>query len=425
MTNRATMKNKLINYFKEGSKTDPSGIGVEVEHYLIDEKTLRSYRYDEQNGQRDFLNNLIKKGWKVINEENNQPLGIEKDQSTITLEPGGQVEISLKTLKSIKSIETKYLKILEEMKSVLVEGQVFVSTGYHPSTSIDELPLLPKERYHSMYEYFKNRGEKSHFMMKGTAATQVSIDYKDEADFIKKYRVAVFLGPIISRLFDASPVFEGELVEGENLRIDIWNHTDPVRTKYPVGAFENVFDFEAYADYILKLPPIFTKINDAYLFTKDRVLEDIVEEYPVEHIDVDHLLGMAFPDVRLKKYIEIRMADSLPMPYVFALPALIKGIFYNPSILDRYYEFAMKYTLEDAIAINEQLLHELDFTYKDISMNWFMMKVMLDAKSGLSPEEAGYIDLLFEQLNSEGSFKKKLEGLYKEDKNKFLEAIKG
>lgn len=175
----------------------------------------------------------------------------------------------------------------------------------------------------------------------------------------------------------------------------------------------------------MTIPPIFTKVNDKYLFTKDSLLEDILEQYPAEDIDVDHIVGMAFPDVRLKKYIEIRMADSLPSPYVFALPAIIKGIFYTPRILERYYEFAMKYTLEDAIAVNELLLSEIDFTYKDISMNWFMMKVMLDAKSGLSHEEAGYIDLLFEQLNIEGSLKKKLERLYTEDKNKFLEAIKG
>lgn len=422
--NRATMKNKLIAFFKEGSKIDPTGIGVEIEHFLIDEKTLRSYQYDEINGQKELLLKLIDKGWTLINSEKNQALGIEKNETTITLEPGGQVEISLKMLKNIEDIESEYSKVLNEMKSVLVEGQVFVSTGYHPSTSIDALSLLPKERYHKMYEYFTTHGEKSHFMMKGTAATQVSIDYKNEEDFIKKYRVANFLGPILSRIFDASPIFEGQLVEGENLRIGIWNHTDPIRTKYPTRAFDDGFNFEAYADYLMDIPPIFTKIKEDYIFTEDRLLKDIVNEFPVDDIDIDHIVGMVFPDVRLKKYIEIRMADSIPIPYVFALPAIIKGIFYNSSNLDRYYEFSKKYSLEDMMAVNEQLLKELDFTYKDISMNWFMMKVMLDAKSGLPVEEAKSIDLLFEQLNIEGSYKKKLERLYKEDKKLFLEAIR-
>lgn len=418
------MKNKLIAFFKEGSKIDPTGIGVEIEHFLIDEKTLRSYQYDEINGQKEVLLKLIDKGWTLINSEKNQALGIEKNETTITLEPGGQVEISLKMLKNIEDIESEYSKVLNEMKSVLVEGQVFVSTGYHPSTSIDALSLLPKERYHKMYEYFTTHGEKSHFMMKGTAATQVSIDYKNEEDFIKKYRVANFLGPILSRIFDASPIFEGQLVEGENLRIGIWNHTDPIRTKYPTRAFDDGFNFEAYADYLMDIPPIFTKIKEDYIFTEDRLLKDIVNEFPVDDIDIDHIVGMVFPDVRLKKYIEIRMADSIPIPYVFALPAIIKGIFYNSSNLDRYYEFSKKYSLEDMMAVNEQLLKELDFTYKDISMNWFMMKVMLDAKSGLPVEEAKSIDLLFEQLNIEGSYKKKLERLYKEDKKLFLEAIR-
>lgn len=422
--NRPAMKNKLITYFKEGAKPSGRGIGVEIEHFLIDEKTLRSYCYDEVGGQKDLLLKLIDKGWHILSEEKGNPLGIEKNGSTITLEPGGQVEISLKVFTDILSIEKAYKEIIEEMTSVLIDGQCFVAVGYHPASTIEDLPLLPKDRYHHMFEYFKTHGSKSHYMMKGTAATQVSIDYKDEADFVKKARVAHFIGPILSRIFDSSPVFQGNLHDGHNLRIHIWNETDPVRTKYPPKAFEGAFDFDAYAEYLLKTPSIFTKLGQEYLFTGDLRLEEIIESHDIETIDIDHIVGMVFPDVRLKKYIEIRMADSIRGPYVFALPAIIKGIFYNEATLERYDDFAKKYDLEDALAVNQGLLKTLDFHHKDISMNWFMMKIMLDAKANLSEEERKPIDLLFEQINLEGSYNNKLKELYKRDKEAFLSAIR-
>jgi len=424
MNNRTAMKQKLMAYFNAGCKKEASGIGIELEHFLIDKQTLRSYGYDEGNGQKDLLNKLMTKGWRLLSEENGQPLGLEKEGSTITLEPGGQVEISLRVFEEISALEKAYQHIIDEINGVLVDNQILVATGYHPKSRIEELPLLPKERYHHMFEYFKTHGEQSHYMMKGTAATQVAIDYKDEEDFIKKYRVANFIGPILSKVFDSTAVFEGEIVKGHNKRIAIWNETDPVRTKYPDKSFEGVFGFEEYADYLLKTPPIFTKIGDEYVFTEDQPLEDVVEMYDVESIDVEHIVGMVFPDVRLKTYIEIRMADALPSPYVFALAAIVKGIFYNEETLNRYYEFAKKYSQEDIESVNELLLEELDFTYKDISMNWFTMKVLLDAKASLESSEQESIDLLFEQLNEEGSYSNKLKRLYEEDIETYLEWIK-
>lgn len=424
MDNRSKMKNKLIQYFQEGCKTTANGLGMEIEHFLIDEKSLRSYAYDEENGQRDLLNQLIERGWQLISEEEGNPLGIEKAGSTITLEPGGQVEVSLKIFSDIYAIEQAYEAIINEMKSVLIAGQAIVALGYHPLTKISDLPLLPKERYHHMYAYFSNHGEKSHNMMKGTAASQVSIDYRDEEDFVKKARVAHFIGPLLSRIFDSAPVFEGQIVAGHNLRIDIWQRTDPARSKYPIMAFEPDFGFEAYAEYLLTTPPIFTKLDDTYLFTEDETLEELVKRLPVDKIDPEHITSMVFPDVRLKRYIEIRMADAMPAPYVFALPAIIKGIFYNDEVLNTYYDFAQKYTLEDARVINKQLQKTLDFTHKGISINWFMMKLLLDAKRGISEKDQAYIDLIFEQIDVDGSYSEKLKKWYQEDKDSFLGAIR-
>ena len=424
MDKKLKMKNRIVEYIESGCKDKADGIGVEIELFLVHENTLKSYGYFEKDGQRDLLNKMIEMGWVVFVEENDQPLGVEKNGSTITLEPGGQVEISFVLMRNIKDIEEEYYKILGEMKSALAHQQCFVAVGFHPSSRIEELQLLPKERYGFMFDYFREHGEKSHYMMKGTAATQVTIDYSDEDDFTKKYRVANFIGPAISRIFDSSPIFQGDLFNGNNLRIDIWNETDPVRTKYPLKSFDENFGFEKYAEYLMGIPPIMTKIEEGYIFTGEETFENLVEKYEVDSIDLNQAVSMAFPDVRVKKTIEIRMADSIQVPYMFAVPALIKGILYSEDNLNHYYELSKNYTREDIEEMNRMLLHDVDFVYKDMHMESFVNNLLLDSKRGLSVNEQYYINRTIEMLKEEGSYKTRLTRLYKEDKSNFLKGIR-
>jgi glutamate--cysteine ligase len=423
MDKRLNMKNRIIEYIGYGCKDEADGIGVEIELFLVNKNTLKSYNYYEKNGQKDLLKRMIGIGWILIIEENGQPLGIEKNGSTITLEPGGQVEISFVVMKDISAIEEQYTKILGEMNSALKSNQCFVAVGYHPESRIEELSLLPKERYGFMFDYFKKHGAKSHYMMKGTAATQVTIDYADEEDFIKKYRVANFIGPAISRIFDSSPIFQGELFNGSNLRIDIWNNTDQVRTKYPLKSFDENFGFENYAEYLMKIPPIITKVGKEYVFTGEEILENLVEKYEVDSIDLNQVVSMAFPDVRVKKTIEIRMADSIAVPYMFAVPALIKGILYCEDNLNYYYELSKNYTIEDIEEMNKSLLYAIDFKYKNMQMESFVNNLLMDSKKGLSSNEHYYIDKTIEMLKEEGSYKIFLSKLYKKDKLDFLKGI--
>jgi len=238
-----------VAYFKEHARANPNLLGVEFEHFLIDNQTLRSYSYFETNGQKEIIQRLLKdrRGWRLILEEEGYPLGIEKNGSTITFEPGGQMEISLKPFSKISEIDAAYKDIIEDIYAHLAPNQILASVGYHPKTKIDTLPILPKKRYQMMYEYFKTHGDKSHNMMKGTAATQVSIDYSDEADFVKKYKVAHFLAPVLASIFDATPIFEGEVYDKENARVAIWEETDPPRSKLVPGVISSTFDFSSYA----------------------------------------------------------------------------------------------------------------------------------------------------------------------------------
>jgi glutamate--cysteine ligase len=350
-------------------------------------------------------------------------LGVEKDYHTITLEPGGQVEISLHVAKTIGEIDKAYQSVLGEIKSLLVEDQALVSIGYHPKTKIEELPLLPKARYKMMYDYFADRGLYCYNMMKGTAATQVSIDYHEEADFITKFRVANFLSPFIARIFDATPIFEGEIYEGDNCRIMVWENTDIERSKLIKGSLDKTFNFDDYADFLLRVPPILVQIKGETVFTKGEKLVDLLERFDFNESDYEHLTSMVFPDVRVKKFIEIRMPDALPYPYNMAVPALIKGIFYNQANLNKYYELSKSFSDEDIKTLNSQLTKVIAFNYKTIEMTTFVLALLDDATAALEASEASYLMPMKALILKDGSMARKLKSLYRDQPGEFISLI--
>ena len=385
-----TVREQLLAYFKSGEKPGKK-LGVEFEHFLVDRETLRSYKYFEKDGQEEMVNKLLDKGWKVDYEENGHILNASKNGNTLSFEPGGQVEVSVRPLEDIIEIQKEYLMIKAEIESVLKENQILISLGYHPVTKIDELPLLPKERYKFMYEYLHTKGNMARNMMKGSASTQVSIDYVDENDFIKKFRVAYFLAPFIARLFDAAPVFENELYQEKNLRVKIWDHTDISRSKMPPGIFDQQFDYNSYVEYIMGSQPIFMMEEGKIVFMNEKTVEEIEKEMELTENQVIHASSMVFPDVRLKNFIEIRMADALPNPFNFAIPALIKGVFYDQIILEKYYKKSLNLTDLDMINLNDEVKASYDFEYECAQDSFicksFLDELIADALMGLNKEE--------------------------------------
>jgi Gamma-glutamylcysteine synthetase len=416
-------KHYLTEYFKSGGKKVCRKLGVELEHFLIDRITLRSYRYDEPNGQRDLLQKLADRGWKVLLVEDGNLLAVEKDGHTITLEPGGQVEISLYKQTTVGEVDSAYRGVMAELRQLLPENQALASIGYHPKTRIDQLPLLPKVRYGMMYEYFTGTGVYGHNMMKGTASTQVSIDYQDEADFIKKFRVANFLSPFIARLFDATPVFEGEIYQDNNCRILIWENTDSDRTKIISGSLDRIYNFSDYIGFLLKTPPILVHIGGRTVFTGGEKLSSLLERYDFQQSDYDHLISMVFPDVRVKNFLEIRMADALPYPYNMAVPALVKGIFYSPSNLDKYYAHSLTFSDADILSLNTRLVKETVFDYKGIEVTAFALGLLDDAISALDQDEASYLTPMRPLIQKDGSMSNRLKALYKSRPDEFAAQI--
>lgn len=409
-------------YFQNACKEEPRFLGAELEHFLVELPSMRSYTYYEPDGQKDLVERLSQKGWEVFLSENEYPLGIKKSGHTITFEPGGQFEISLAPFASVAEIDKAYRQVLSEIEAQLKPHQALVSIGYHPSTQISDLPLLPKKRYAFMFDYFKTHGDKGHYMMKGTAATQVSIDFTSEADFIKKFRVAHFLAPVLSSLFDATPIFEGHVHSKGNLRTQIWLGTDKPRSKLVKGTLDKVFGFADYVKYLLSLSPIFIPKEGVYETFDGQPLEAFVENWVWSLEDFEHVQSMVFPDVRLKKYLEIRMADAMPYPYNMSFMAVIETIFYDVDLLNEWYSLSLKYddawvekqndflargdeeALSELLDLKVQLLHAL--------------------KKHMKVENKVYFEPFEKLIQAHGSLASWLKKLYLKDADQFAKAIR-
>lgn len=416
------LKDKIVAYFIQ-AEGDEIGLGTEFEHFIIDANTLESYHYFEDNGLKMIMSKILNLGWEVLIREDEHILGLIKDGNTITLEPGSQIEISIRVCENIEEIDRIYSEVIGAIQSVLKKDQLIVSIGYHPKTRVEKIPFLPKERYKFMSEYLAKQGKYAHNMMKGTASTQVAIDFSSEEDFIKKFRVANFLSPFLSRIFDATPIFQGEIYKGENMRIDIWNNMDDDRSKIIPMALDKKFSYADYADYILNMPPILVYHNKAYIFTEGRKVKDITDQYDFNSEEILHLMSMPFPDVRVKSYIEIRMPDAISYPLNLGIPAIVKGIFYNQENLDKYYQLSLKYSNEDMETIKTKLLDGVDVVYKELDVQELSSQLIRDAQLGLGEGEKGYLDKILEIVENETSYSRELKKIYSEGRVEFLKAI--
>ncbi|OZV11969.1 glutamate--cysteine ligase [Tissierella sp. P1] len=394
---------EISNYFRNSEKEiEDFKIGIEFEHFVVYKDSLKTVSYYGENGVGETLSELEKNGWEG-KYEGEYILELSKDNKTITLEPGSQLELSINAKKNIEDIEKEYLEFLEEIIPVLdKKNQGLITTAYHPNTKIEEIKLLPKKRYDLMFNYFKTKGKHAHNMMKGTAALQVSLDYKSEEDYKRKFRIANALSPVLYGLFDNGFYFEGERWNKYNLRTHIWNNCDDDRSGIVDNALEDDFSYKRYAEYILNRPPIFIFKGKDVIPTGEKKVKDIFNPEDYDREELEHLLTMFFPDVRTKKYIEIRMMDSVPYPLNFGAVALLKGIFYNEENLDKIYDYIKDISLEDIKKAKEDIIENgLNGKLKDRTVLEIGKWIVQLAKEGLNSDEVKYI-LPLEKIVNEG-----------------------
>jgi glutamate--cysteine ligase len=416
-------KSKIVSYFKRGEKEKSEfKIGAEFEHFIIDKNTLETISYYGDKGVGNTLEQLLHKGWSG-KYEGQHLMGLTKGGNNITLEPGSQLELSTKPCKSIYEIENEYLSFLKDIVPILNEKNQYInSLGYQPESKIEEIPFIPKDRYKYMSEYFKGRGKYAHNMMKGTASLQVTLDYCSEDDFMKKFRVANALSPIISFMFDNAPFFEGELWTKNTLRTHIWNNCDDDRCMVVPKALDKSFGYEDYSEYILNTPPIIIRRNNEFLYTARKPFKEIYDpnEFTIE--ELEHVLTMYFPDVRAKKFIEVRMADSVPYPFNISGIALWKGLIYDQENLDYLYDH-LEMISNDCVRKKKAEIIESGKNTSVMDKNIFEVcrDIIALSERGLDREEAKYLLPLKELAYNERTLSLEIKEKIKLGKHRALE----
>ncbi|HEY9575793.1 MAG TPA: glutamate-cysteine ligase family protein [Lachnospiraceae bacterium] len=355
----------LENYFYEGCKENCiQSLGLEVEHFIVKKDSLKTVTYYEAGGVKEILECL--EPFYSIRDygQDHSLIGLANKNYSITIEPAGQLEISIAPKGDIAQIQYIYNGFLKIINPILEKYECKLETlGYHPFSKVEDLPLIPKKRYEYMDAYFKNSGQYGRNMMRGTASAQISIDYCSEQDFILKYRVAHILMPAIKLLTDNTPVFEGEKQQGHLIRSGIWEDVDKKRCGILPDLFDEDFGFLSYAKHLWNLEPIFIVEGEKTIFTDRQKFCDLYKDKEIGKKEINHILSMTFLDVRLKNYIEMRAADCMPFSYVMAYMALVKGIFFHKEALQ---------IIGDKYRIS---IEDIEKAQKDLSKNAYQASI--------------------------------------------------
>jgi glutamate--cysteine ligase len=346
---------ELTAFLASGSKPKPDWrIGTEHEKFIYCRDTLKPVGYDGDNGIRAILERLsAETGWEIVR-DGGLPVGLKGEGAAVSLEPGGQVELSGAPLQSIHQTCDEIGRHLDAVKAVAEPLNIaFFGMGFAPTWTREEMPQMPKSRYAIMRRYMPKVGGLGIDMMHRTCTVQVNLDYSSEADMAAKFRTSLALQPIATALFANSTLVEGKPSGWASWRAHIWTDTDPDRTGLLRFVFEDGFGFERYRDYLLDVPMYFVRRDGRYIdaaglsfrdFLKGR-LKVLPGERP--HIlDWEDHLSTAFPEVRLKRFLEMRGADSGPWARICALPALWVGLLYDSDALAAAWDIAKHWTAD-------------------------------------------------------------------------------
>ncbi len=350
---------QLVEWFKKGKKIKKNWrVGTEHEKFAYNFSNLKnSYyptTYESKNGIRDFLNELSNFGWEKVL-ENGNVISLKKQNQSITLEPGGQIELSGAPLKDIHSAckETnEHLKLLKEVGNKL--NITLLGLGVRPQEKTSTVPWMPKSRYKIMKKYMPKKGNNGLDMMLSTCTVQANLDYSDEKDMINKTLLAVKIQPIVTALFSNSPLSMGRPNGFFSKRRYIWMNTDPDRCGTLKIAFNDNFNFLKYVNYALSVPMYFVRRDNQYIDCTGESFNDFIKgkmtklpgEKPTIEDWEDHL-STIFTEVRLKQFIEVRGADAGNWRRTCALPAFWVGLLYDNTSLKKALELCSNWLYED------------------------------------------------------------------------------
>ncbi len=358
-----TDKRQLVEFHASGARPKEQWtIGTEHEKFGFRLDDLRPPTYEGDRGIEAMLRGLTRFGWEPY-EEKGKVIALLRNGASVTLEPAGQLELSGAMLENIHETCCETMQHLQEVKTVAEELNLgFLGMGFQPKWRRDEMPWMPKGRYQIMRDYMPKVGQLGLDMMTRTCTVQVNLDFASEADMVKKFRVSLALQPIATALFADSPFTEGKPNGFLSYRSHIWTDTDPDRTGMLDFVFEEGFGFERYVDYLLDVPMYFTYRGGEYIDCAGRSFRDFLAgklpnlpgALPTLKDWGDHMTT-AFPEVRLKKYLEMRGADGGPWNRLCALPAFWVGLLYDQEALDAAWDLVKDFTMTERNALRDQV----------------------------------------------------------------------
>ena len=392
-----TSKRQLVEYLEQGGKPkDAWRIGTEHEKFAFRRSDLRPLPYDGPDGIGALLEGMTRFGWERV-QENGKTIALAKGAGAITLEPGGQFELSGATLETLHQTYDETKEHLDQVKAVGEElGTGMMGLGFNPKWRRDEIPWMPKGRYQIMRAYMPTKGSLGLDMMTRTCTVQVNLDFADEADMVRKFRVSLALQPIATALFANSPFTEGKPNGFQSFRSHIWTDTDPDRCGILPFVFQPDMSFERYVDYLLDVPMYFVYRDGKYLDVSGRSFRDfmagrfhnLVKDEPRITDFIDHMTT-AFPEVRLKRYLEMRGADGGPLDRLAALSALWVGLLYDGAALDQASQLIADWTLPDHDLLRREVPRSgLQTKFKGRTVQDVALDVLKIARAGLISRRA-------------------------------------
>jgi len=349
-------KDELEAFFHDAGKgREQWRVGTEYEKVGIDRDTGKAIPYFGPRGVEGILRGLVDDYCWELSEENGHIMALKRGEHAITLEPGGQIELSGEPCEDIHCSNVEFTQHIRELLDVADRFNVaFLGLGMQPFSSVGEIQWLPKRRYAIMGPYMEKVGTLGHRMMKQTATVQANIDFGDEKDAMEKFRTGMGLAPVMGGLFANSPISDGEVNGFKTFRGHIWTRTDKDRCGLLEFAFSSELTFERYVEYALDVPMYFIVRSGEYLDMTGTPFRYFLEHGHRGHeaaMDDWRLhLSTLFPEVRLKHYMEFRCVDSQPPELMPAMPAMVKGIFYDADCLAAAWDLVKGWSFDERMA---------------------------------------------------------------------------
>lgn len=382
-------KQDLIQFFADSAKPKAQHrVGVEHEIFLYDNDGKR-LNYE---GVRCVLEAFVEKGWQGVYEKENLIAAKHPSGANITLEPGGQFELSGAPLDNLHQIQNELSNYHADLEEILSRHQITKKfLGFEPTWEQNQIPWMPKGRYGIMKAYLPTRGGKALDMMLRTCTVQANFDYENEADMVRKMRVSVALQPLITALFANSSMKERKPSGFKSYRAFIWQDTDPDRCGFLDFVFDKNMGYERYVDYLLSIPMFFIYRDGIYHSAAGESFERYMNGQTSFNKDFTPTLSdwadhttIAFPEVRLKQYIEMRGADCVPPPKLMLLPAFWTGLLYDEQSLEEVEKITEAWPVKEIKRMSLAVPKEgLDFVLEGKTISKWLDDIFPIAKNGL------------------------------------------